>query len=104
MTALDVEVEPLRSTLTDPDLADLVEMFIAELPSRIDALQASAASCDWDQLASLGHQLKGASGSYGFAPLGAVCARVERIAQRGGADDLPAVLNELAELERRICG
>jgi HPt (histidine-containing phosphotransfer) domain-containing protein len=105
MTAVQTDLPPLRSTLADLDLIELVEMFIAELPARRDAIHDCAAEGDWPQLSHLAHQLKGAAGSYGYVPLGKICARLEMVAKNGGAaDDLQSVLRELTELQRRICG
>ncbi|MFO0974473.1 MAG: Hpt domain-containing protein [Phycisphaerae bacterium] len=58
---------PLVSTLAgDPEMADLLEMFVAELPDRVRALQAALAASDMTTLQRLAHQLKGAAGGYGF--------------------------------------
>ena len=57
------------SLAADPDLCDLVDRFIQEMPDRINALESQARSRDWQQLSRTAHQLKGAAGSYGFAAL-----------------------------------
>jgi len=59
--------EPLFSALaSDPDLSELVEMYVDEMPQRIAAIQEALASGDWDELRRMAHQMKGAAGSYGF--------------------------------------
>jgi len=50
----------------DPDLEDLVELFVREIPLRIDQLLADLESANWCGLQQTAHQLKGAAGSYGF--------------------------------------
>ena len=50
----------------DPDLGELVDLFVQGMPDRIKALDAQAKSRDWNQLAETAHQIKGAAGSYGF--------------------------------------
>ena len=60
-------VTPLVSELAnDPDLADLVTAFVAELPVRITAIQKALTDSEHEQLRVLAHQLKGAAGGYGF--------------------------------------
>ncbi len=50
----------------DPDLGEIVEMFVEEMPDRVAALQSQLAAADWEGLRRAAHQLKGAAGSYGF--------------------------------------
>ncbi|MGC4002095.1 MAG: Hpt domain-containing protein [Pirellulales bacterium] len=77
------------STLADdPDLGEIVEMFVDEMPGRIRDLQTQFRINDWDQLARLSHQLKGAAGSYGFDQITPYAARCEK-----------AVRNELPHAE-----
>lgn len=57
----------LVSTLaSDPDMRDLVEMFVGDLPGRVAAMEAALAAADCVALSRLSHQLKGAAGGYGF--------------------------------------
>ena len=73
------ERPPIYSTLADdPDMAELVEMFIDELPQRMAAADELAGRSDWDSLGRLAHQLKGAAGSYGFPVLTEAAAMLER--------------------------
>ena len=60
----------LFSTLAeDPDLAEIVAMFVDEMPERVENILNCLQSEDWDGLRRASHQLKGAAGSYGFAPI-----------------------------------
>lgn len=61
----------------DPDLAELVDLFVAEIPNRIEQLTSAAATDDWEGVRRVAHQMKGAAGSYGFSPVTTVAARVE---------------------------
>lgn len=70
--------EPLFSTLAgDPDLRELVEMYVDEMPDRMGALREKLASADWEELRRLAHQMKGAAGSYGFESITPVAGTVE---------------------------
>ncbi len=53
----------------DPEMAELVDMFVAELPDRVRAIQQSLTRNDFDALVRLAHQLKGAAGGYGFSTI-----------------------------------
>ena len=61
----------------DPDLADIVEMFVGEIPGRSENLLRCSKEKNWDELRRIAHQLKGAAGSYGFEPLSASAYRLE---------------------------
>ncbi len=53
----------------DPGLAAIIEQFVAALPERLAAIEKALAERDMDTLVRLAHQLKGAGGSFGFAPI-----------------------------------
>jgi histidine phosphotransfer protein HptB len=94
---------PIYSTLAgDPDLGELVEMFVAEMPDRIDALETESRNRDWPQLTSAAHQLKGAAGSYGFSAITPYAARLEAAAREGSQEE--AILAALSELLARCRG
>lgn len=61
----------------DPDLGELVEMFVDEMPGRIESLLNLYQSADRDGLKRFAHQLKGSAGSYGFEPITPLAARLE---------------------------
>ncbi len=95
--------QPIRSSLAaDPEMVDLVELFVRELPQRVAALEAAASA--GDGLRRLAHQLKGAGSGYGFAELSAAAAALERIA----VDDTATVVEvharggELVDICRRV--
>ncbi|MBL0921120.1 MAG: Hpt domain-containing protein [Phycisphaerales bacterium] len=63
--------EALRSIYRDdPEMAELIELFVGELPERVRALREFFDAGDLASLQRLAHQLRGASGGYGFEPLG----------------------------------
>jgi HPt (histidine-containing phosphotransfer) domain-containing protein len=64
----------------DPDLAELVRGFTANLPARLDALVAEERAGDLVALARLAHQLKGTGTSYGFPELTRAARTVEALA------------------------
>ena len=61
----------------DPEMAPLVEMFVEEIPSRIEVLCKAMEARDMDLLIRTAHQMKGAVGSYGFDRLTPYASAVE---------------------------
>jgi len=82
---------------SDPDLADLVEMFVEEIPARIAAMQAHFENEDWKGLLSLAHQLKGAAGSYGFADITPLSRNLELACRDLGPGAIRSELDCLRE-------
>ena len=57
-----VHRDPIYSRLADDlDLRDIVEMFVEEMPGRVETLLNQLESADWDGLRRTTHQLKGAA-------------------------------------------
>jgi CheY-like chemotaxis protein/HPt (histidine-containing phosphotransfer) domain-containing protein len=88
---------------SDPDLGELVDLFVQEMPDRIIALDAQAKSRNWNQLAETAHQIKGAAGSYGFGEITPYAARLEAAAQEARQEEqILSALDELIGLCRRV--
>jgi HPt (histidine-containing phosphotransfer) domain-containing protein len=87
----------------DPDLCDLVELFVEEMPGRIGALLELAEHRDWEGLARIAHQLKGAAGSYGFHAVTPLARRLELAARAGSPQEREILdaLNDTVSLCRR---
>lgn len=62
---------------SDPDLAELVAMFVDEMPDRVKKLQDAHTTGNSESLRQTVHQLKGAAGSYGFDQLTPLAAALE---------------------------
>jgi HPt (histidine-containing phosphotransfer) domain-containing protein len=94
------------SLASDPDLSELVEIFVQEMPDKINALETQGRSHDWQQLTRTAHQLKGAAGSYGFGAITPYAARLEAVLKEGCEEEAILLsLNELLDLCRRVrCG
>jgi CheY-like chemotaxis protein/HPt (histidine-containing phosphotransfer) domain-containing protein len=69
---------PMLSTFQDdPDMIELIEMFVDSLVERVSALEAASRERDDTKLATLVHQLKGAGGGYGFGPISTTAQKLE---------------------------
>lgn len=80
----------------DPDLAELVDLFISELPERLHRLQTALEDANLADLARFAHQLKGAGGSYGFPQLTPAAAELEQLAKQAADEiELRGALDEL---------
>jgi HPt (histidine-containing phosphotransfer) domain-containing protein len=103
MSRMSPGKEPIYSTLVgDPNLGDLVDLFVSEMPDRIASLQSQLAQCDWENLRRTAHQIKGAAGSYGFAPISPSAAKVEdAIRKTSSEEDIGRAVADLVELCQR---
>ncbi len=87
----------------DPDMKELVEFFVDQMPDRVRALEQSLEAGLLDELRSIAHQLKGAGGSYGFPQITESARRLEEQADgadldaiRRGVDHLVNICNRTA--------
>ncbi|MEL6497320.1 MAG: Hpt domain-containing protein [Planctomycetota bacterium] len=96
---------PIRSEFAgDPDMLELVESFVSELPDRAAKLASSLDEGDLDALTRLAHQLSGACGGYGFAPIGDVARRLEqRLTATDARVELAHIRDQVDELVA-LCG
>jgi HPt (histidine-containing phosphotransfer) domain-containing protein len=80
--------EPIYSTLNgDPGLAEIVDLFVEEMPGRIATLREHFEADDWDGLRRTAHQLKGAAGSYGFERISPCAAELEDAIDEGLSEE-----------------
>lgn len=93
----------------DPDMTDLVKLFVEEMPQRVDAMAESWERGAVADLRRLAHQLKGACGGYGFPTVGKAAGKLEQslatLGQEKGLGDLEGLreqLDDLIGLCRRI--
>jgi histidine phosphotransfer protein HptB len=83
----------------DPDLGEIVALFVAEMPERVATLLAHVEAGNWEALRRTAHQLRGAAGSYGFAPITSYAGRVEdAIHQTAPEQEIREAVDALADL------
>ena len=104
MTQTANETELLYSTLaSDPDLNEIVEMFVNEMPERVDKLLGELERNNLEGLQRVAHQLRGAAGSYGFHQLTPYASRVEDAVDQDEPEDrIREAVDELAEMCQRV--
>lgn len=96
---------PILSAFSDdPDMRELVEMFVAEVPDKITAFETYASTRNWPKLRQLSHQLKGSTGGYGFEEVTPLARGLENAvsSQQPDAEAVDACIRELVEVLRRL--
>lgn len=87
----------------DEDLGELVEMFVDEIPDRVQSMLDAADSSNWEQLGRIAHQMKGAAGSYGFGEVTSVAAVVETSCrEKASAETIQRGLQDLVSICLRM--
>jgi HPt (histidine-containing phosphotransfer) domain-containing protein len=99
----DCESGPLFSTLAvDPELGELVALFVSEMTGRVAAMQQQFQQQDWQGLRQSAHQLKGAAGSYGFEEISPSAARLENaLRDKEPEETVRSAVEELIDLCHR---
>jgi len=100
----------LRSRFADdPDMGQIVQMFVQEMPQRVALLSTAWDLHDLASLRRLTHQLKGSGGGYGFPAISESAGKVEEIVasvisgdQSPDTAPLQRELRELLELCRSV--
>ncbi len=63
---------------SDPDFAEIVELFVDGLTQRLEAMQDALQANDMDCLRCLTHQLKGSGGGHGYPTLSQSASALEQ--------------------------
>jgi histidine phosphotransfer protein HptB len=97
-----IVADPLYSPLAnDPDLGEIVDMFVDEMPERVTLIQQLLEASDWEGVRRAAHQLKGSAGSHGFMPISPVAATVEQSVTTGQPEE---DIRRAAEALCEMCG
>lgn len=79
----------------DAALAELIDLFLADLPRRLATITAAVESGDAAALALHAHALRGGAANFGAARLDDLCGRLEAMGRRGALDEAYTVLAQL---------
>jgi len=96
--------KPVVSTLLDedPDMLDLVEMFVEKLPATIEKIIAAFKEQDMSALKTDVHTLKGTSGNYGYQELFELMKRIEFLIVTGDRDAIGQILDSMPDYIERM--
>ncbi|QNN24104.1 response regulator [Planctomycetales bacterium ZRK34] len=82
---------------TDIKMSELIATFVSGLGQRVKAIHETLENEDYESLARLAHQIKGAAGGYGYTPITEVARELEQQAKM--ADNLEAIKAKVDELK-----
>ncbi|QYO63996.1 Hpt domain-containing protein [Leptolyngbya sp. 7M] len=86
----------------DPEMRELVALFVSELPDRVEKLWTAWHAQQAEQVCRMAHQLRGAGSGYGFPALSEAAAKLEndlrRISSASGGAALESVAEQFREL------
>lgn len=86
----EIRVEP------DPEIAHLVPGFLASRRHDVQTILKALTDSDYPLIQTVGHQLKGAGGGYGFDGISTIGHRLEDGAQRQDFDQIRHAVTELS--------
>ncbi len=101
---VDVDDAPMVAVLDEDDaeMAEVVEMFVADLVIRMADLTTAVKRAEYAKVRNLAHQLKGAGGGYGFPKISAAAEAVEQATRiSGNGEAIARAVDELAALCER---
>ena len=81
----------------DPEYADLLPLFVGELPSLRRTLLEFAKVCDFENVKREAHKLRGSAGGYGYHGLSQLAGELEDTCKTS-ARDSTAILQDLDRL------
>lgn len=98
------EDAPIISTLyeNEPELVDLVHLYVEKLPSIIDELAQAIRGENWAKVKSKAHDMKGTGGGYGYPQITELAKQIETNVLKQEYARLPELLDALYLLLRRI--
>jgi HPt (histidine-containing phosphotransfer) domain-containing protein len=103
VTLLAESTAPLYSTsIDDPDVADLIDDYVATMPQTIATMESAVAERDWSHLLRQSHRLRGSAAGYGFTTIGAAAGALELAIFHGNTGAILNRFNSLLSLCRRV--
>ena len=86
----------------DPAIATLIPGFLKNREADAREILAALKSGDFDRLKTIGHQMKGLGGAYGFDTISEIGVAVEIEAIEKRAEKLPALAALLADYLKKL--
>ena len=75
----------------DPELlVDLIQMFLADGPTKLDSIQRGIDTGDWERVERAAHALKGSSGNLGAVHVQAACDRIQNACRGHQVQEVPS--------------
>ena len=86
----------------DPDLIDLIDKFMARLPTMQDAINLAHTDKKEEELSGLIHQMKGVGGGYGYPALTELCAKIEFQIESQDPENVSQLIHEFNLIVKEI--
>jgi len=86
----------------DRDLEDLIPVFLDNRVKDIENLKSAVTANDYVKLRSIGHNLKGVGGGYGFAMITDLGADIEAAAKVNDIKTINELIDSLADYLERV--
>lgn len=84
-----------ETVVVDSDLKEIIPLFFENRESDIENLKESLANHNYDKIQQIGHQLKGAGGSYGFDYITEIGEKIEDLANESNTKEIKQLIAEL---------
>ena len=101
-TADDRTDEPAPTVRADPEIAELIQDFMHDMQTRPGALAKALEAKDYPTIRTLGHQMKGEGGTFGFDALSTLGATLEQAAIREDGEAVRRTVQELSSYLDRV--
>ena len=86
----------------DPRFTSIIQRFISKLQEQNETLEQAYAQTDWDEMAKLGHWLRGSAGSVGFGGFTELAEKLEVSANRQDLQATRASIDAISQYSQRI--
>lgn len=86
----------------DPDLADLIPVYLERRASDADEIMTLIKSGDFTRAKTLGHQMKGSGAGYGFDFISEIGAKIETEAAAENSENLASLAKDLKNYLCRV--
>lgn len=83
-------------------VAELVDLFVADVPARLDAIRSAIAAADPEALVRAAHSLKGSASTLGADGMADLCRRIELQARDGAVPPAREMFGMLQEEFERV--
>jgi len=93
---------PRIVTQVDPDIADMIPGYLANLKRDLAAIHQALEANDLTTILTLAHRLKGSGGGYGFKVLSEIGDLMETAAREGRTGDIQIQVTRLADYLDRV--
>lgn len=86
---------------TDPDMYEIVEMFLDVLPGYIEQIKTAENKHDWKSMAMIFHVLKGMGGSYGYDIISDLATEAENALEKTEYQKINVLVDKLVDINER---